>query len=58
MQQSTAKDWATMPLSFVVDFTSLLLLGPNATMLVAAAGTGTQGLTDSQRLTSVLAGCS
>jgi diguanylate cyclase (GGDEF)-like protein/PAS domain S-box-containing protein len=48
IQQSTAKDWATMPLSFVIDFTSLLLLGPNATMLVAGAGTVTQRLTDSQ----------
>ena len=37
-----------MPPSFVIDFTSLLLLGPNATMLVATAGTVTQGLTDSQ----------
>ena len=30
MQQSTAKDWATMPPSFVIDFTALLLLGPHA----------------------------
>jgi diguanylate cyclase (GGDEF)-like protein/PAS domain S-box-containing protein len=49
LQQSTAKDWATMPPSFVIDCTSLLLLGPHATMLVATAGTVTQGLTDSQR---------
>ena len=48
-QQSTAKDWATMPPSFVIDFTSLLLLGPDATMLVAITGTVTQRLTDSQR---------
>jgi diguanylate cyclase (GGDEF)-like protein/PAS domain S-box-containing protein len=48
-QQSTT-DWATIPPSFIVDFTSLLLLGPHATMLVATAGTVTQGLTDSQRL--------
>src|SRR6185295_18301704 len=41
-------DWATMPPSFVIDFTSLLLLGTHATMLVATAGTVTQGLTDSQ----------
>ena len=38
MQQSPTKDWATMPLSFVIDFTALLLLGPQAAMLVAAAG--------------------
>ena len=35
-----------MPPSFVVDFGSLLLLGPNATLLVATAGSVTQGLTD------------
>ena len=45
----SATDWGTMPLSFVVDFTSLLLLGPNATLLVAAAGTGTRGLSEAQR---------
>jgi diguanylate cyclase (GGDEF)-like protein/PAS domain S-box-containing protein len=49
VQRSATTDWATMPLSFVIDFTSLLLLGPNATLLVASAGTITQGLTDSQR---------
>ncbi len=49
MQQSTTKDWATMPPSFVIDFTSLLLLGPHATMLVATAGTVSEGLADSQR---------
>ena len=41
------KDWATMAPSFVIDFIALLLLGPHATMLVAAAGTVTDGLTDS-----------
>jgi len=49
MQQSSTKDWATMPPSFVIDFTSLLLLGPHATMLVATAGTVSEGLADSQR---------
>src|SRR5437879_1225553 len=50
MQQSTTEeDRATMPPSFVVDFASLLLLGPDATMLVATAGSVTQGLVDSQR---------
>src|SRR5258705_9366998 len=47
MQQAAARDWATIPVSFVVDFASLLLLGPHATMLVATAGTVTQTLTDS-----------
>jgi diguanylate cyclase (GGDEF)-like protein/PAS domain S-box-containing protein len=46
MRQSTTQDWAAMPPSFIIDFTSLLLLGPNATMIVAAAGTVTQRLTD------------
>jgi diguanylate cyclase (GGDEF)-like protein/PAS domain S-box-containing protein len=47
MRRSTTQGWATMPPSFVIDFTSLLLFGPNATMFVAAAGTVTRGLTDS-----------
>ena len=47
MRRSTTDDWATAPLSFVVDFTSLLLLGSNATMLVATAGPVTQRLTGS-----------
>src|SRR6266550_6780462 len=49
MRQSTTEDRATMPLSFVIDFTSLLLLGPHATMLVATAGTVTQRLADPER---------
>jgi diguanylate cyclase (GGDEF)-like protein/PAS domain S-box-containing protein len=48
MQRSTTKDWATMPPSFIIDFASLLLLGPNAAMLVATVGTVSQRLTDSQ----------
>jgi diguanylate cyclase (GGDEF)-like protein/PAS domain S-box-containing protein len=48
-QQSTAHDWATMPPAFVVDFASLLLLGPDAAMLVAFSGMVTQRLADSQR---------
>ena len=39
MQRSTTKDWATMPPSFIIDFASLLLFGPNAAVLVATAGT-------------------
>ena len=49
MQEPSAKDWATMPPSFVIDFTSLLLLGPSGTMLVALAGMVTKRLTDSER---------
>src|SRR6267378_1943375 len=49
-QRSTTEDWAVMPPSFVIDFISLLLLGPDATMLVATAGTITEGLTDPARV--------
>ena len=35
-------DWAIMPPSFVIEFASLLLLGPNPTLLVVTAGTVTQ----------------
>ncbi len=45
--QPSAQDWATMPASFVIDFAALLLLGPNAMMLVAVAGTVARGLTES-----------
>jgi diguanylate cyclase (GGDEF)-like protein/PAS domain S-box-containing protein len=48
MRQSTTQDWAVMPPSFVIDFTSLLLFGPNAAMLVAAGGTVARWLTDSE----------
>ena len=48
MQQVSAKDWAMMPPSFVIDFTALLLLGPHAASLVAVAGAGMQGLADAQ----------
>ena len=48
MQPSITKDWATMPPSFVVDFTALLLLGPYAMALVAAVGMVTQAITDSR----------
>ena len=50
MQHVTAKDWATMPPSFVVDLTTLLLLGPYAMTFVAAAGAIMQGLTDREYL--------
>src|SRR5579863_2253815 len=49
MQPSNTQDRASMPPSFVIDFTSLLLFGPLATMLVATAGTITQGLAESPR---------
>jgi diguanylate cyclase (GGDEF)-like protein/PAS domain S-box-containing protein len=48
IEQSTTEDRATMLPSFVIDFTSLLLFGPHATMLVATAGSVTQGLADSR----------
>ena len=45
---STMRDWATMPPSFIIDFTTLLLFGPDAAMLVAVTGTVTRRLTDSE----------
>jgi diguanylate cyclase (GGDEF)-like protein/PAS domain S-box-containing protein len=48
VQHYTAKDWATMPPSFVIDFASLLLLGPNPTTVVAASGAVMQAITDPQ----------
>jgi PAS domain S-box-containing protein len=45
---STAEDRAIMPPSFVIDFTALLLFGPSAAMMVAAAGAVTQALADPQ----------
>ena len=48
-QRKITWDWATMPPSFVIEFASLLLLGPNATMLVVTAGTVTQWRVDPQR---------
>jgi len=42
--QSTIDDWAILPPSFVVDFATLMLFGPNAAMFVAAAGSIARGL--------------
>ena len=47
VQQSSARDWAIMPPSFIVDFTGLLLLGPHGASAVAVAGAVTQGIEDS-----------
>ena len=50
MQHVTAKDWSAMPPSFVVDLTTLLLLGPQAMLFVAVAGVIMQALTDREYL--------
>ena len=42
--RSTIDDWAILPPSFVVDFATLMLFGPNAAMFVAAAGSIARGL--------------
>ena len=47
-QRSSARDWAIMPPSFIVDFAALLILGPHAASAVAIAGALTQGLADSE----------
>ncbi|HLG54391.1 MAG TPA: EAL domain-containing protein [Vicinamibacterales bacterium] len=49
VQQPAADDRDMMPLSFVIDFTSLLLFGPLTTMLVVVVGTITRLLADSRR---------
>ena len=48
-QRPSTTDWATMPTSFVIEFVSLVLLGPNATMLVVTAGMVTQWRVDPPR---------
>lgn len=48
-----ADNWGTAPASFVVDFAALLLVGPEATMLVVVAGLVTSALLRS-RATSPL----
>jgi diguanylate cyclase (GGDEF)-like protein/PAS domain S-box-containing protein len=50
VQRSAVKDWATTPPSFVIDFTALLLLGPQAMLVVAAAGAIMQELIEPQRV--------
>src|SRR5918996_298148 len=49
VQQSATEDGVTMPPSFVIDFTSLLLFGPHGTMFVAVAASVTRGLSDAER---------
>ena len=44
-----ARVWTTVPLSFVIDFTALLLLGPQAMIAVAAAGVVVRGLAHPRR---------
>ncbi|MBA3269658.1 MAG: diguanylate cyclase, partial [Acidobacteria bacterium] len=48
-QKSAIEDRRTLPLSFVVAFTSLLLLGPNVATFVAAAGPFARWVMDSER---------
>jgi diguanylate cyclase (GGDEF)-like protein/PAS domain S-box-containing protein len=48
-ERRTARVWTTVPLSFVIDFTALLLLGPQAMILVATAGVVIHGLANPRR---------
>jgi diguanylate cyclase (GGDEF)-like protein/PAS domain S-box-containing protein len=48
-EHRAARLWTTVPLSFVIDFTALLLLGPQAMILVAAAGVVMHGLANPRR---------
>src|SRR5262249_51122210 len=50
---SVTKDWPTMPPSFVIDFISLLFLGPSAALLCVGVRLITERLTDSHRTRSV-----
>ena len=43
-ERRAARVWTTVPLSFVIDFTALLLLGPHAMILVVTAGVMMHGL--------------
>jgi diguanylate cyclase (GGDEF)-like protein/PAS domain S-box-containing protein len=49
VQQPAAQDLGTMPLSFVIHVTSLILFGPHVTVVVVAVGTFTRVLADAQR---------
>jgi diguanylate cyclase (GGDEF)-like protein/PAS domain S-box-containing protein len=49
-RRSAYPDWHVMPASFVVNFTSLLLFGPYAAMVVAAVGSSTELLAHPRRL--------
>jgi hypothetical protein len=47
--QPPNRDWPTLRLSFVVEFTSLMIFGAHPTMLVAGCGLLTRDLSDPQR---------
>ena len=49
LQRHRADDWPVLPPSFVIEFTSLVLLGPMPTLLVAGTGALTRGLSDRRR---------
>ena len=49
IQQSAMKDRAIMPPSFLINFGSLLLFGPEVALLVAAVGALTSGFVASER---------
>src|SRR5688500_4720275 len=43
-ERQAARVWTTVPLSFVIDFTALVLLGPQPMILVATAGVVMHGM--------------
>ena len=55
VRPGTPEDRAVMPVSFVAEFTSLLLLGPQAAMLVTVAGRIARSLAASDRIRQMLA---
>ena len=48
-ERHAARQWTTVPPSFVINFTALLLLGPHAMIFVAACGVVMHALTDPRR---------
>jgi diguanylate cyclase (GGDEF)-like protein/PAS domain S-box-containing protein len=48
VQPASSEDRAMMPPSFVIEFSSLLIFGPHATLLVAIAGALARGFADTQ----------
>jgi diguanylate cyclase (GGDEF)-like protein/PAS domain S-box-containing protein len=48
-ERHAARQWTTVPPSFLINFTALLLLGPHAMIFVAACGVGMHALTNPRR---------
>src|SRR5690348_12176097 len=49
VRRASTSEWTIVPLSFIVDFAALLLLGPHAAALIALVAMVMQGLVESHR---------